>query len=250
LDYKKIAYQSIIDRVTNKILIARTKEEYLKWGGFYEVFEIDDENIKKELLLSYAKNIIYQDIVPRYSIRNSEIVERLFFYLLSNAANLINYTTMAKTFDISDKTIKEYINYFEDVFLLKRIDKHHTKQKESIKSAKKIYSLDNGILQIAPKNSKNSGASLENWVFITLNRQDSNVCYLKETQEVDFYSNNILYQVAYNIQDDKTRKRELGAFEYFKNNLTQSILVTFDTNEYVDDVSIVSVDEFEFGHYL
>lgn len=68
-------------------------------------------------------------------------MERLFFYLLSNSTTILNYTTLSKTFEISDKTIKEYINYFEDVFLLKRVDKFHNKEKEQIKSQKKYTHL-------------------------------------------------------------------------------------------------------------
>ena len=48
---------------------------------------------------------------------------RLFFYLLSNITGVLNYTTLAKTFDISDKSVKEYINYFEDVFY--RYDRYY-----------------------------------------------------------------------------------------------------------------------------
>ena len=84
LNFKQINYSNEIEKISNKIAIKRAVEEYMNWGGFYEVFSIENENLKKEILLSYVKNIIYQDIIPRYGIRNSEIVERLFFYLLSN----------------------------------------------------------------------------------------------------------------------------------------------------------------------
>jgi len=244
LDYKKIDYSSEFNIISNKIDIKIAKEHYLKWGGFFEVFEIDDDIIKSDILISYAKNIIYQDIIPRYNIRNSEIVERLFFYLLSNTTGILNYTTLSKIFNVSDKTIKEYINYFEDVFLLKRIDKFHNKQKETIRSSKKIYALDNGFLQIAPKNSDNLGVSLENLVFNTLYQQDNTVTYLKEIYEVDFYSNNILYQVAYNIDDDKTKKRELNSFKYYKKQDDICKLITYDKNDTIDNISVISLDKF------
>ena len=244
LDYKKIDYSSEFNIISNKIDIKIAKEHYLKWGGFFEVFEIDDDIIKSDILISYAKNIIYQDIIPRYNIRNSEIVERLFFYLLSNTTGILNYTTLSRVFNISDKTIKEYINYFEDVFLLKRIDKFHNKQKETIRSSKKIYALDNGFLQIAPKNSDNLGVSLENLVFNTLYQQDNTVTYLKEIYEVDFYSNNILYQVAYNIDDDKTKKRELNSFKYYKKQDDICKLITYDKNDTIDNISVISLDKF------
>ncbi len=245
LDYKGIDYSNEMRRISNKIEIARAKDEYLTWGGFYEVFEVESESIKKELLISYAKNIIYQDIIPRYKIRNSEVIERLFFYLLNNITGALNYSTLSKIFDISDKTIKEYINYFEDVFLLKRIDKYHTKQKEQIKSSKKIYALDNGFLQIAPKHSKNLGIALENNVFNVLNQTGSQLTYMKDSYEVDFLCDDILYQVAYDINDEKTKKRELRAFEHFKNKKNQRCqLVTYDTIETIGDVEVISVDEF------
>lgn len=245
LNYKGIAYENEFNRVKNRIDIARAKEEYLIWGGFYEVFETPQERIKREILISYAKNIIYQDIVPRYNIRNSEVLERLFFYLLSNATGILNYTTLSETFSISVKSIKEYINYFEDVFLMQRIDKFHNKPKERITSAKKLYVLDNGFLTIAPKHSKNMGALLENLVFNTLYQNNRELAYLKERYEVDFYTHGNLYQVAYDISEPKTRKRELNAFEYFKKGVNgRCFLITNDVNEVIDKVEIVSLERF------
>ncbi len=245
LDYKEIAYSSRIERVSNRIAIARAKEEYLKWGGFYEVFDEPNELIKKDILINYARNIIYQDIVPRYGIRNSSELERLFFYLLSNVTGIVNYSRLAEIFDISDRKIKEYIGYFEDVFLLRRVDRYHTKPKERIRSAKKIYVKDNGFLQIAPKHSKNLGIALENKIYNILYANDESVTYMREKYEVDFYSQNVLYQVAYNIEDEKTRKRELGAFKYFKTDDTKACrVITLDTNEMVDDIEVLSFDVF------
>ncbi|RBQ30961.1 ATPase [Arcobacter sp. FW59] len=248
LDYKNIKYSNEFEQISNHIEIQRAKEMYLKWGGFYEVFDVEDELIKKEILLNYVKNIIYQDIVPRYGIRNSQILERLFFYLLSNSTNLINYTTLSQTFDISDKTIKEYINYFEDTFLLKRLDKFHNKQKEIVKSFKKIYSLDNGFLQIAPKFSTNFGMSLENMVFIVLNQRVENLYYLKDLQEIDFFDTNKLYQVSYDISEAKTKQRELNAFSYFnKENRYRNLLITYNINESIDDIEVLSFEKFIFS---
>lgn len=245
LDFKQIKYSNEIEKISNKIAIKRAVEEYLNWGGFYEVFSIDNENLKKEILLSYVKNIIYQDIIPRYGIRNSEIVERLFFYLLSNSCSILNYTTLAKTFEISDKTIKEYINYFEDVFLLKRVDKFHNKEKEQIKSQKKIYTLDNGLLQLNTKFSQNSGQKLENLVFNILNQNKENLTYLRDTYEIDFYTNKTLYQVSYKIDDEKTLNREINSFKYFDENQTKEAkIITLNDSKKIDNISVISLDEF------
>ncbi|MBD3789768.1 MAG: ATP-binding protein [Campylobacterales bacterium] len=244
LDYKQIDYSNELARITNKIAIERAKEEYLKWGGFYEVFETEDVLVKKELLTSYARNIIYRDIIPRYGIRNSESVERLFFYLLGNAGMILNYTTLAGIFELSDKTVKEYLRYFEETFLLQRLDRFHAKPKERIKSMKKVYIKDNGFLQIAPKHSDDLGTALENSVFNVLSAHTESLSYLKDTYEVDFYADKTLYQVSYDISEEKTRKRELGAFGYFQKPHEACKLITYDTNESADEAMIVSFDRF------
>jgi predicted AAA+ superfamily ATPase len=56
---------------------------------------------------------------------------------------------------------------------------------------------------------------LENAVFIKLNQERERLSYLKDIYEVDFYTGEVLYQVAYDISNEKTRKRELLSFEHF-----------------------------------
>lgn len=228
LTYKGIEHSNPLALIENQVAIDIAKKEYLLWGGFYEVFSLDDPKLKKDILISYAKNIIYRDLVPRFNLRNAEIIERLFFYLLGQSGNLLNYTQLANTFGMSDKSIKEYLGYFEDVFLFKRLDRYHNKPKERIKSVKKIYALDNGFLAIATKNSPSLGQALENWVFNFLFAQDTNLSYLRDKQEIDFYSNNTLYQVAYEVDNKETYQREVKAFNEFSQPKHKCVLVTLN----------------------
>lgn len=247
LTYKGISYGTQIERIKNRIDIAIAKNEYMNWGGFFEVMEIEDPVLKKEVLVSYAKNIIYRDIVPRFNVRNAEIVERLFFYLLSQTTNILNYRQLADTFGMSDKSIKEYIGYFEDVFLFARIDNYHTKPKERIKSSKKLYTLDNGFLQIAPKHSPGNGQALENWVFNHLYQNDSTICYWRDKREIDFVTQEALVQVAYEMDNPKTTERELLAFNDFPLKKSSKDLITFDKIKPLEGgVNQFSIDEYIF----
>ena len=170
--------------------------------------------------------------------------------MFRSVTGILNYTQLAKTFEVSDKTIKEYIGYFEDVFMLKKIDKFHTKEKVQIKSSKKIFSLDNGLLQISIKHSKNSGILLENLTYIFLNQQYKKINYYREKYEIDFicqddsFSGYRLIQVSYDISHEKTRKREINSFKYFdlgKANKKQ--IITLDTNEIINDIEVKSFDQ-------
>lgn len=151
---------------------------------------------------------------------------------------------------MSDKTIKEYLSYFEDVFLFKRLDRYHNKSKERIKSVKKLYVLDNGFLSIATKHSPSRGQALENWVFNHLYQHDRELSYLREQVEVDFYSQSTLYQVSYEVSDEKTYQREINAFDTFRTPQRKCTLVTFDqlqAQTMPEDIAAISIEQLTLG---
>ncbi|MBE0513687.1 ATP-binding protein [Sulfurimonas sp.] len=244
LHFKKIDFSTKIQRAANKIEISRAMDEYLKWGGYYSVLSNNDEMLKKEYLMNVAEDIILKDIVPRYNIKSSQIIRDLFYYLVSNAATTLNYSSLAKKLSVDPKMIKEYIGYFEDNFLIHTISAHHDKLTSQIKSAKKLYLSDNGFLNLGVNRTKNLGTALENLVFNELYKKDEKVTYRKDNQEVDFYTQNRLYQVAYDISDEKTKKRELNAFGEFKKEDSRCILITYDVNEALSGVEVLSIDRF------
>lgn len=244
LHFKNIDFSTKIQRAANKIEISRAMDEYLKWGGYYSVISNSEEMLKREYLKNVAEDIILKDIVPRYNIKSSQIIRDLFYYLVSNAATTLNYSSLAKKLSVDPKMIKEYIGYFEDNFLIHTIPAYHDKLTSQIKSAKKLYLSDNGFLNLGINRTKNLGTALENLVFNELYKKDEKVTYRKDNQEVDFYIQNRLYQVAYDISDEKTKKRELNAFGEFKKENDKCILITYDTNETIFGVEVLSIDKF------
>lgn len=244
LHFKNIDFSTKIQRTANKIEISRAMDEYLKWGGYYSVMSNNDEMLKKEYLMNVAEDIILKDIVPRYNIKSSQIIRDLFYYLVSNATTTLNYSSLAKKLGVDPKMIKEYIGYFEDNFLIHTISAHHDKLTSQIKSAKKLYLSDNGFLNLGVNRTKNLGTALENLVFNELYKKDEKVAYRKDNQEVDFYTRKRLYQVAYDISDEKTKKRELNAFGEFKKEDDKCILITYDSNEAIQGVEVLSIDRF------
>ncbi|PRM97789.1 ATP-binding protein [Aliarcobacter cryaerophilus] len=245
LEYKKIDISSNIQITKNRIDIKRAFDEYLKWGGYFSVISNENEELKKEILKNIAEDIILKDIVPRYSIKNSSQIRDLFFYIVSNSTNIVNYSNLANKLKIDSKTVKEYLEYFEDNFLIKTISNYNHKLSEQIKSSKKVYVSDNGFLNLSIFSKQNFGVSFENLVFLYLKDKDENLTYLKDKQEIDFYSNKTMYQVSFSIVDEATRKRELIAFESFdKFQVDKKILITYDEDEILNDINIVSCDNF------
>ena len=247
LTYKKVDFSNNLAKAKNKIAIQKAKEEYVKWGGYFSVISTPDEGIKKELLSNIAEDIILKDIVPRYKIKNASEIRDLFYYLVSNAATLINYASLAKKLGLDAKTIKEYLGYFEDNFLISTVARHHNKLTQTITSAKKLYVNDNGFLNLGVNPNRNYGNAFENLVFTVLSSKGKDIVYLKQNSEIDFLVDNTLIQVAYTIEDEKTRNRELKAFSEFRTPHQNALLVTLDTDESADNIEIVSFETFVFN---
>ncbi len=248
LSYKEIEHSSALEIAQNRIAIKQALDEYLKWGGYYSVFSNQSKTVKLGILKNIAEDIILKDIVPRYSIKNSQAIRDLFFYVVCNATTQLNYSRLAKKIGIDAKSIKEYIGYFQDNFLIQTIPNYHTKLTQQIKSVKKLYLSDNGFLNLGVKRTEDRGAILENMVFTALNKE--NLTYLLDGKECDFYLDGELYQVSYEIEDEQTRKREFEGLNCFADKLgkERGYLVTYDRDEVVEykglEVIVKSIDKF------
>jgi len=55
--------------------------------------------------------------------RLNKFIIKLFYYLLTNYTNLYSYNKLSKLFQINDKTIKEYIKYFNEAYIFFEIEK-------------------------------------------------------------------------------------------------------------------------------
>lgn len=234
--------------VTDAVSVARERhrlrkllDDYLRCGGFPETAFIADERVKKELMVMYARNILYQDIAPRFAIKKGVELENLFFYLASNAASLYTFNRLADLVGLSDKTVKDFLGYFHDAYLLFAVDSFAFSVKEQIKSPKKVYLIDTGMAgAVGFRFSENLGRLLENLVFLELKRRGRELYYYKTANglEVDFICREKgmvteLIQVAGDMGAEKTRTREVKALlkAMDETGLDRGVIVTIEDEE-------------------
>ena len=249
LAYKQIDFSSSLQRTHNKIAIERALDEYLKWGGYYSVISNNDPIVKKAYLQQIAEDIILKDIVPRYGIKKSMAIKDLFYYVVSNAAAVVNYAKLARKLDIDPKMIKEYLGYFQDNFLISQIANFHTKLSQQLRSAKKIYLNDIGFFSLGINRTLNWGHRIENAVFLSLAQtHEEDIAYDLKDHEVDFVTRDALYQVAANIDNTKTLERELHSLVRAKTD-KRKILIVKDGFTKVDTkgVEVFSLAEWLIG---
>lgn len=116
---------------------------YMEKGGYPEpaMKKLNYTNYLNTLLSA----ILYKDIIRRFRIRHSELIDRLLLYMLSNITKEFSSTNLAEILQCSDHTVEKYLAYLQESFLLFEIPRYSPKVKIQIKSNRKIYCHDTGF---------------------------------------------------------------------------------------------------------
>lgn len=216
-------------------------DDYLRRGGFPEITSISMSSTEKDILVMYARNILYQDIAPRFSIKKAVELENMFFYLASNISQLYSFNKLGALVGLNDKTVKDYLSYFSDAYLLFTLDAFAFSVKEQIRSPKKVYAIDTGMAGAVGFNfSENLGRLLENLIFLELKRREHELYYYKTGNglEVDFacYAGGKvtqLIQVSYEMGEESTRHREFRALvkAMEETGLNKGLVITYEEED-------------------
>lgn len=229
-----------------------TKAEGLRQNALHQYFmiggfpELQGGNSPTNYIDGLFNAIIRNDISRRFKIRNEEVLRKIAAYLADNFAQEFSATAVGKLFGISNHTADNYFRYLKEGFLFVGVKKFSYKSSERIRN-EKCYVVDVAIS--SERNDtfslENLGWRLENVVCIELLRryhhQYAEIFYYKEKSfEIDFLvsKNGIvqeLIQVSYNLESEKTRRREIkallmGAQKFHCPKLT---LLTFSREEVI-----------------
>ncbi|MDI6792689.1 MAG: ATP-binding protein [bacterium] len=222
-----------------RVEIKNLFKEYLRLGGFPEVLKIDDIT----LLEQYFKDILYRDVVARYSIRNIKEIKELSLFLSSNIGTIQSCKNLRDLIGVkSVNTVKNYLEILENVFLFFRLNLFDYSIKRQIYNPSKIYSIDPALSNsIAFKFSRNIGHIYENLVFVELKRRDKDIFYWKSKsgekgEEVDYVIKRGMQieeaiQVSFNLSSPKTKEREVKSLVLAKSELGVNYLTIITEDE-------------------
>ena len=250
LNFKKIDFEGKMPPIQNKIKLKRTLAEFIEFGGFPEVVLEKNKKIKTERLKTYFESILLKDVILKNKIRQSNKIEDLAYYSLSNISSLFTYKKLSDALNISTVTAEEYFLFIRDSFLIDSLAFFSYKVKEQLQYPRKIYSIDTGLRNaVCFKFRENLGQLYENMVFIELKRRKKKIYYWKNKRalECDFVVKEGLkiteaIQVCYDIEDPDTKKRELNglmtAMKEFDLNSGLIITEDFEDRQAIDGKSI------------
>ncbi|MBU1323154.1 ATP-binding protein [Patescibacteria group bacterium] len=237
LSFKGIELKGKKDLVIKEKSILKNFDEYLSIGGFPEIVKTGN----LALLKQYYFDIIQKDIVMRYDVRQKNILEKMGIYLITNLAKTVSIESLKNTFNLSFEAVSDYLDYFEEAFLIYELPQFSYSLKTQQQAQKKIYSIDSGLANtISFRFSEEKGRLLEQCVFLELKRKGYGVYYYKtkNNKEVDFLvrqqsRKKDLIQVCWDISDENTKKREFDSLTQAMNELklTNSLVLTYNSDQ-------------------
>ena len=222
---------------------------YMQYGGMPLAVLNEDDTGKQKYLKRLFETTYIADIIERNNLKKTEALEELCDIISASTGELLNAEKIANTFksvrheNISSDTVRDYVNYFKDAYIIREANRYDLKGRKEIGALRKYYFCDTGL-----RNARlnfafpDEGQMLENIVYnelvyqgflvnvgtfdsIEKNKEGKSV---RKTNEVDFYVRNGLryydIQVTADISNAVTRQRELRPY-FLLNDQVEKVLV-------------------------
>jgi len=219
-----------------KIKYKKIFELFLKNGGIPIYLQNKNDLYLKSLL----ESILYRDVMVRNNLTNEHEMLELVNFLSANVSKLFSYNSLSKTIGLKNATtIKNYIDFLINCYLVFQVSKFDFSLRKQIQNPKKVYFIDNAIIQRLGFNfSDNFGRLLENTIFLELKRRNLEIFYHHNILECDFVIRSgtkitQAIQVCYDLSNSKTKDREISglleAIEIY--SLNEGLIISFEQEE-------------------
>ena len=245
--------------------------QYMTYGGLPQVVTMTSDKERVAYLRNLFKHTYLKDIKERYDIKLDNDLEELIETLASTVGGLTNPRKLADTFlsvkksTISQDTIKVYIDYLQDAFIIERALRYDIKGKRYIDTPSKFYFEDLGLrnallnfrqvekthlMENAIYNELRSRGMAVDVGEVIWNTKDEEGKKIRKTLEVDFVCNQgykrLYIQSAFSIPDDEKREQELQSLKRIDDSFQKIVIVGEHSPRYQNEDGIMFMDIYDF----
>ena len=251
--------------------MTRALMDYMQYGGLPKVALMQDENEKKTYLQDLLLHTYLRDIKERNGILLDSDLEELIDVIASNIGSLTNPLKIQNTFksvkqsSITQDTIKKYLDYMQDAFLIEKAVRYDIKGRKYIDTPAKYYFEDLG-LRNARLNFRQIEQThlMENLIYNELRLRGYSVdvgqvtMYIRNEEgkterkqlEVDFVCNKgydrVYIQSALNLDGDSKEEQELASLKHINDNFQKVVIVGGMQPTYRNNDGILVLNIFDF----
>lgn len=245
--------------------------EFMRLGGLPQLVSMQSEEQKREYLRQLFDNTYLTDIKERYGIRGDDDLEELIDVVASSIGTLTNPQKIANTFrsaknsTITRDTVKNYLDYMQDAFLIEKSVRYDIKGRKYIDTPSKFYFEDLGIRN-ARLNFRQTEQThlMENLIYnelrvrgysvdvgqVTLNTRNEAGTSERRQLEVDFVCNKgydrVYIQSAFALPTQEKQEQELSSLKHIGDNFQKVVIAGGTQPTYRNDDGILILNIFDF----
>ena len=241
-------------------------DEYLTYGGLPQILSYKTEKQKVDYLKGLFEKTYISDIVGRYHVKNETELGEMVNIVASAVGSLTNPTKIVNTFatvknvKITNDTVKKWLDYLCDSFLVSRSMRYDVKGRRYIDTPSKYYFSDLGLRNARLNFRQNEKTHLmENMIYNELLYRGFNVdvgVVVTETTssegkrqkvqlEIDFVCNQgsrrYYIQSAYKMDTDEKRRQECLSLSKVDDSFKKVVIVADDQLVHHDDQGITTI---------
>ncbi len=125
--------------------------EYLSFGGYPKVVTTETVEEKSEAIKDIFESYLEKDIAGLLNLKRTENFSNLVRTLSSQVGKLINYSELASTLGITERTVKHYIWYLTKTFVGDKISPFTRRLRKEIVKSPVFYFTDTGLANFATR---------------------------------------------------------------------------------------------------
>lgn len=245
--------------------------EYVVYGGLPLTVTMKTEEQKINYLTNLFKETYLKDIIERHHIEKKQELEDLVNILASAVGSLTNPPRIEATFKsaiqstISLNTIRQYIEYLEDAFIINKANRYNVKGRKYIGTPLKYYFEDVGLRNarlgfrqveethlmenIIYNELRSRGYSVDVGV-VEKRGTDENGKEYKNQLEIDFVANlgskRYYIQSAFSMPTEEKRIQEKASLVNVNDSFKKIIIVKDVVNVTRDENGITTMSIYDF----
>lgn len=202
---------------------SRLLSQYIMFGGYPRVILAETASLKLREIQEIYRSYIDKDINTLLHLEKTDAFTSLLKIIASQIGSLVNITELSSTINIDEKTIKHYLWYLEQTFIIKKVTPYFRNTRKEITKAPIYYFIDIGLRNwllglfgLPEIPSTLSGHSFENVVFNILRNQielsptQIHFWRTRDQAEVDFVLNTGLEIIPVEVKYSHLKSPEVS----------------------------------------
>lgn len=255
----------------------RAWKDYLETGGIPLVAQMESREERRTYLKNLCEETYLKDIIDHHGIRRQEALGDTLNIVASAIGSPVNTSRITNTFasvvhkSITDDTIANFIDYFEDAFLISKARKYNVRGRKYIGSLFKLYFEDIGVRN-ARLNFRQIEEShlMENILYNELRYRGFNMdvgevdaweateqkdtrgrtIYAAKALEVDFIATNgdqrLYIQSALSMTPPEKEAQEKKSLYHIDDSFQKIVITKNGLHAWQDEKGVITQDLFDF----